>query len=314
MGLVHLSFKRAMTVVAVCANLAICPVNLHCASRSKSQAATSSPNSTSTLEARLGDLISHAGGRCGVSVMHIESGKIASVNGTEPLPLYSVFKLPLAVTVLKRVEAGKLRLDQKVTVDRDDVSSGGLENTSRWRNAPLAMTIKQLLELSIEESDNTSSDKLLGLVGGPAAVTAGMRAAGIPDIDVLASIKELHNRPDHPNRAKCDAIVRLLATLQHGKILKPAEHAVLFELMTNAHTGQHRLRGKLPPGTPVMDKTGTGPAASATNDVGIITLPHDQGHVAVAVLISASKLSADEQERTIADIGLAAYQEFARRP
>ena len=313
MGSIGLSVRRASWVAALAVNLVICPFNLHCASRAKSHARESSSMSTATLEARLGELISKAGARCGVSVLHIESGKVASINGGEPLPLYSVFKLPLAVTVLNRVEAGKLRLDQEVTVERDDVSSGSLDNTSRWRNAPLTMTIRKLLELSIEESDNTSSDKLMGLVGGPRAVTGQIREAGISGIEVQASIKELHNRPDHPNRATCKALVELLAALQREKILKPAEHAVLFELMANAHTGLHRLRGQLPAGTPVMDKTGTGPEASATNDVGIITLPHGRGHIAIAVLISGSKLSADEQERIIADIGLAAYQEFAQK-
>ena len=72
-------------------------------------------------------------------------------------------------------------------------------------------------------------------------------------------------------------------------------------------TGEARLRGTLPKGTPVADKTGTGEAASSTNDVGLITLPEGKGHLAMAVLISGSKLPAEEQEKLIAELARVAY-------
>ena len=71
--------------------------------------------------------------------------------------------------------------------------------------------------------------------------------------------------------------------------------------------GLKRLRGDLPSGTPVADKTGTGEAGEATNDVGLITLPQERGHLAMAVLISGSKLKAEEQEKLIAELARTAY-------
>ena len=86
------------------------------------------------------------------------------------MPLYSVFKLPLAVTVLKDVEEKQLLLDKKVRVTPEDVAPGSQFNADLWRK-PVEKTVAELLELSIVRSDNTSSDKLLQLVGGPTAVT-----------------------------------------------------------------------------------------------------------------------------------------------
>jgi beta-lactamase class A len=77
--------------------------------------------------------------------------------------------------------------------------------------------------------------------------------------------------------------------------------------MERATTGAKRLRGDLPAGTQVADKTGTGEAGAVTNDVGIITLPGGRGHLAMAVLLSGSKLSAEEQEKLIAQLARAAY-------
>ena len=102
-------------------------------------------------------------------------------------------------------------------------------------------------------------------------------------------------------------IAQLLARLQKGEVLQPPQQAVLLGLMEQATTGLRRLRGDLPAGTPVADKTGTGEAGAATNDVGLITLPATKGHLAMAVFISGSKLSEEAQEKLIAELARAAY-------
>lgn len=258
------------------------------------------------LTARLKSLGGRAGGRVGVAVIHVESGRTAAVEGATPLPLHSVFKLPLAVAVLKEVEENRLRLDRKVRVTPADVAPGSKVNTDLWRE-PSERTVAELLELSIVRSDNTSSDKLLELVGGPAAVTALMRAFGFHEIEVRHTVREMSARRGRPSTGTARDLARLLVRLQQGQLLKPPQLRVLLGYMEGAKTGLKRIRGDLPAGTVVADKTGTGADGSATNDVGIITLPGGKGHLAVAVLISGSKLSQEAQEKLIAEMARAAY-------
>jgi beta-lactamase class A len=259
---------------------------------------------SASLESRLRAIGAQAGGAVGLAVTHVETGETVSVNGTKPLPLYSVFKLPLAVTVLKDVEAGRLLLDRKVRVTPADVAPGSAANTERWRE-PVDRTVGELLELSIRESDNTSSDKLLELVGGPESVTERVRSLGFPGIDVRMSVREMSaRRRVGANTGSALAVAALLTSLQQGQVLKPETRALLLDHMTQATTGRRRLRGELPPGTPVADKTGTG--TDGTNDVGLITLP-DGTHLAMTVLISGSKRSAEKQEDVIAALARAAY-------
>src|SRR5688572_14118707 len=68
------------------------------------------------LERRLKIICDGAQGTVGLFMAHIESGNTISINGKSQLPLYSVFKLPLAIAVLKDIEENRLRLDQKVHV------------------------------------------------------------------------------------------------------------------------------------------------------------------------------------------------------
>jgi beta-lactamase class A len=257
------------------------------------------------LAARLKAVCEKAGGRCGAAVTHVESGRGAAFGGDTPLPLYSVFKLPLAVEVLKQVEEGKLSLDQKIKVEPAETVPGTEENSALWRE-PSERPLRELLEFSIARSDNTSTDKMLGLVGGPDAVNRRMRALGLDHVEVRSTVREfLKSRDAHPNTGSPDDLARLLVMLQKGEALAPPQTEVLLAVMARTVTGDRRLRAGVPAGTPVADKTGSGP--STTNDVGVVTLPGDGGHLAIAVLLDGSKLPDKKREDLIAEVARAAY-------
>lgn len=270
-------------------------------------AAEPSRASSAAALARLHELARSVGGTVGVAAVHVETGRTMEVQGGRPLPLYSVFKLPLAVAILKDVEGGRLKLDQKVHITPAEVVPGSVENAPLWP-APADRTLRELMELSIARSDNTSSDKLLELAGGPGALTRRLAALGIPGFTIRRSVREFlaaRGRP-HPNTASALDLARLLARLQKGEILSADSRQTLLGFMTAVTTGQHRLRAGVPEGTTVADKTGSGPGGSATNDVGIITLP-DGSHVALAVLVIGSKRPVEAQEKLIADLARVVY-------
>lgn len=260
------------------------------------------------LSQRLQAISKGVDGDIGVAVIHVESGRSVEVESAKVMPLYSVYKLPLAITVLREVEAKKLSLDTKVRVTPDDVASGSQFNADLWRR-PVDKTVAELLEFSIVRSDNTSTDKLLPLIGGPTAVTAQLRALGFSNIDIKYSSREFAAHRDKPNTGTASDLAQLLAKLQKGEALQPPQLSLLLGFMEKARTGgERRIRANLPAGTQVAEKTGTG--EDTTNDVGLITLPEGKGHLAVVVLITRSKLTAEAQEKVIADIARAAYDSF----
>jgi beta-lactamase class A len=277
-----------------------------------SQPPTQQEKEDAQLSARLATICERAGGTVGVAVTHVETNRTVAVGGARQLPLYSVFKLPLAVAVLKDVEENHLRLEQKVRVTPEEVVPGWEGNSALWRK-PVERSVRELLELSIMRSDNTSSDKLLQLVGGPAAVTRRMRALGLSGINIGFSVRDSVAQGGKRNTGAASDLAHLLARLQKGEVLQPPQLTLLLGFMEQTTTGARRLRGDLPPGTPVADKTGTGESGSSTNDVGIITLPVGKGHLAMAVLVSGSKLSTEEQEKLIAELARAAYDAHVSR-
>ena len=288
----------------------VSPQRLSLAANAPSSERTSAADAA--LTQRFKTLCESAGGDIGVAVVHVESGRMADFEGMKELPLYSVYKLPLAITVLQEVEKKNLSLEKKIRVTPDDVAPGSQFNTDLWRQ-PVEKTVAELLEFSIVRSDNTSSDKLLQLIGGPAAVSERMRAFGFSTIDIKYSSREFAAHRDKPNKATASDLAQLIAKLQKGELLQPPQFSLLFGFMERARTGgERRLRANLPAGTQVAEKTGSGD--SNTNDVGLITLPEGKGHLAMAVLISGAKISIEAQEKLIAELARAAYDSYVSAP
>ena len=79
-------------------------------------AAARAADRAADLDARLRAIAVEAGGTLGVKVVHLESGRAAGLNAHGRFPMASVYKLPLAVVVLAKVDAGELSLEQEVEV------------------------------------------------------------------------------------------------------------------------------------------------------------------------------------------------------
>ena len=70
-----------------------------------------------TLAAEIERLSRGAGGPVGVSATHLETGRRVSMRGSEAFPMASVYKVAIAVELLRRVDAGELKLTDLTPCD-----------------------------------------------------------------------------------------------------------------------------------------------------------------------------------------------------
>ena len=109
--------------------------------------------------------------------------------------LASLIKVPVAVELLARVEAGELALDETLMLrERDYVDGAGPTN---WAEPGTPLSLGELLEPMLTESDNTATDLLIGRLG-LAAVNERARAlsgGGLgPITSLLAVRREAYGR------------------------------------------------------------------------------------------------------------------------
>ena len=146
-----------------------------------------------------------------------------------------------------------------------------------------------------------------------------MRSLGFNNLDIHSTVMGYVKTRQSGNTGSADDLANLLTQLQQGKILQPAQSQLLVGYMRGTITGMRRLRGDLPPGTVVADKTGSGErdtqtnVPKTTNDVGLITLPNGKGTIAMAVLVTDSRLVDTAQEKIIAELARAAFDAYAKR-
>jgi beta-lactamase class A len=280
--------------------------------------------SPDSLESAIGAIVAEAGSEVGVAAIHLETGRRVEWNGDRRLPMASVYKLPIALEVLYQVERGTISLDDSITIHPGDFVGGANPLTSSAGGRPVTATVGRLLAYMLAESDNTATDALIRAVGGPPAVRRRLVELGIEGIDVSRYEAEIFaeararartglgpDRDDPRDAATAEALADLLALVYRDAVLDAGSRALLLAHLASATRGQDRIKGLLPPGTPVAHKTGSfGPV---TNDVGIVTLP-DGSHVAIAVLVHGPAGPAAERERTIARVARAVYDAFGPPP
>lgn len=296
------------------------------------------------LQAEVARLARISDGVVGMSALHVESNRRFAFHGEDRFPMASSYKVPIAVQLLSRVDRGELRLDQMVTIEPHDLHPGSGMINALLNKPGVALSLRNLLELMLLISDNSATDIVLRLAGGPQAVTAKMREINIPGIDVSrptanliadwdgASLplenkwtpelfkkafdavtpeqrQQAHDRFNQDSRdtSQPNAMAALLEKIYHRQLHQPATADLLLDILNRCQTGDARIKGMLPPGTEVAHKTGS--IGGTVNDVGILTLPDNAGHVVLALFVKQGSKS-EVSERAIAQISRAVYDYF----
>jgi beta-lactamase class A len=312
------------------------------------------PAPSDTVTPRLEQLAERAKpGTLGLLILGLAGNRAHGVNADMPLPMQSVFKLPLGILVFSMADKGALSLDEKVRLTRDQLSLA---------HSPIAdgfaqkqdYTIEELVRAAVAQSDNTAADVLMKRVGGPDALTRFFQGEGVQDFRVdryeyalqpqAVGLPEFTGQwigskafnaaqqrvpvesqkaamtlylADPRDRISPRAAVKILTMLDQGKLLSPASTARMMEILRSTTTGVDRLKAGAPANAIVYHKTGTGPDAdkvnSATNDVGIIQLK-DGRKIAVAVFLAGSELPPPQRAAIIAEVARIATTELAARP
>jgi beta-lactamase class A len=231
-------------------------------------------------------------------------------------PMQSVFKLPLALTVMHLVEEGRFPLDQPVHFMLGDriLPDTFSPLQDKYPEANVEVPLQELLRLSTSLGDNVAADMLLQVVGGTSAVNSYVASLGITGFHLEVSEHTIARDPrtQYRNWFEPAGAVQLLRRISEYSPLTKEHTQLLFTWMRDTPGGLHQLKGDLPPQTLVMHITGAsgmfGEMTPATNDVGLITLP-DGRRLAIAVFITDSSAGDAARKGVIARIPRAAYDE-----
>ncbi|MEL7444948.1 MAG: serine hydrolase [Pseudomonadota bacterium] len=268
-------------------------------------------------------------GRIGVYAVDLSTGEEISVLADQRFPMASTSKVAVAATFLAGVDQGRWSLTSEFPL-LIPVKSKKFSSASAPVRTGNYVPAYELIGLMISKSCNSCTDALLRVVGGPEAVNAWMRNAGIADFELSRDIATLVRDDgeydpaawiDPRDSATPRAMGQLLAGIYEGRWLSARSRGVLLGAMEETTTGKRRMPAALPGSAYLAHKTGT--LSRTASDIGIFQLP-DGRTVAAAIYVtgqSANLIDEARNKRTarkmrdarIADITRALYNGFASK-
>lgn len=274
-----------------------------------------------TIEDALTDYAVGKDARIGIAVI-INGNDTVSVNGERDFPMMSVSKFPLALTIAHWIDAHGMSLNDSITFSEaalhENTYSPMLKKYGKSRNI---MSIRELLEWSLVDSDNNAADILLNYIGGTSGATSIMRQIGLSDDIVIgASEDDMHRDPylSYLNRTTPLAMAQLFDRF-NSEIRKMSQtYSDISAMLEQCHTGIDRLAEPLlTTNVTIGHKTGTGfptpeGRISAINDCGYVNMPNGMRY-SIAVFVADSGYDMAATSAIIADISKIVWEEMIKQ-
>jgi len=243
-----------------------------------------------------------SGGRLGVTLLDTGGGRrIAGHRQDERFPMCSTFKSMLVAHVLSLADAGRVSLDTRVPIAEKDLLS--YAPVAR-RHVGKDLSVRDLCRSTLTTSDNTAANLLLGVNGGPPALTAFLRAQGdaVTRNDRYEPEMNRFAKGDPRDTTSPAAMAASLARFAVGNGLSAASRLQFADWLIDNQTGDACLRAGLGKRWRVGDKTGSN-GEDTRNDIAVLWPRAGGAPWVVTAYLQGASVDDDQRAAVLARVG-----------
>lgn len=247
--------------------------------------------------------------RVGLAVLDTASGRLWEQRGNERFPLNSTFKAFACAALLAADDAGRVDIDTRLTITRGHLVS---HSPVLERRIDAALSLRQLCEATLAQSDNGAANLVVNHLGGPQAITGFMRSIG-DDHFRLDRLEPDMNLSDQTRTIDASTPLAMVASLQEvllGTTLSESAQATLIGWMENNQVANDLLRASLPPGWTIADRSGAG--RTQTRSIIAMVTPPARHPFIVAIYLDGTETNLAGRSAAIARIGNAVMAALAQ--
>jgi serine-type D-Ala-D-Ala carboxypeptidase (penicillin-binding protein 5/6) len=266
------------------------------------------------LGTRLLPLLNAHKGKVAIYVKDLTTGESFAHQANEPMPTASLIKLPVIVEAFRQAKEGKIDLEAKVTVRKEDKVPGSGILTDHFTDGAL-ITLRDAVRLMTVYSDNTATNLVVDAIGLP-ATREEMKRVGLNHTALHAKVYRRDTSIDLEGSKKyglgvttAAEIGRLLEMIEKREILDEAYCKLAIENLKRCEDRTKIVRF-IKKSVPFAHKTGY--VSDVRTDAGILYGP--QAKVVIVVLTSENEdqSSGDENAADIfcGRIGEAVFRHF----
>lgn len=207
----------------------------------------------------------------GMFFLDLETGNYLDINGDRIFPAASTIKLPVLIAFFQDVDAGKVSLDEILTMRPDLVASGSgtMQDEPDWTRFSIRETVTKMITIS----DNTATNMIIDRLGGIAKLNQRFRSWGLSDTIIRNWLGDFQGT----NTTSSKDMVRLLAMLVHDKLVSDSSREQILNILRHT-TIKTLLPAGLGPGAVIADKTGD--IGFLVGDAGVIDMPNGKRYLA----------------------------------
>ncbi|HVG64390.1 MAG TPA: serine hydrolase [Hyalangium sp.] len=229
----------------------------------------------------------------------------------------STMKVPVLLEFFRQVDAGKLSLDQSLTLVNQfhsivDGSPYSLdpkedEDAALYERIGKPVPVRELLQRMITRSSNLATNSVIALVD-PKRVTETLRALGARQMTVLRGVEDdKAYQKGLINTATAKDLATVLFAIEQGKAASASSTQAMRTILL-AQELNDEIPAGLPPGTPVAHKTGQ--ITGVLHDAAIVYPP---GRAPYILVVLTSGIPDEKVARSlIVDISRSVYAHATR--
>ncbi|MFB2768974.1 serine hydrolase [Pelatocladus sp. BLCC-F211] len=237
----------------------------------------------------------------GVFVVDLENGSYVDINASASFPSASTIKIPILVAFFQDVDAGKIRLDEMLTMEKEMMVLGS--GDMRYKPAGTQFKALEVANKMMTISDNTATNMLIARMGGIEALNQRFRSWGLNTTVIRNQLPDL----DGTNTTSPKELGNLMAMVSQGNLLNMTSRDRILGIMRNTVRNQLLPTG-LGQGATIAHKTGD--IGTMLADAGLVDLPSGKRYI-VAVMVKRPN-NDPSAEKLIGSISKAAYQQFTQ--
>lgn len=235
----------------------------------------------------------------GVFLLDVNTGSYVDVNGAESFASASMIKFPVLVALFQDLDAGKISLEESLTVDKAVLASGS--GDLQYKGAGVQLSVLDTAIKMITISDNTATNMLIAKLGGADALNQRFNDWGLTTTAIHKPLPDIEGT----NSTSPKDLANLMAWVSQGKLVSLQSRDRLLDIMRRT-VRDNLLPSGLGPGAIIAHKTGD--IGAMLGDVGLVDLPSGKRYIAVVMV----KRPHDDPraQQLIRSISIAAYQQF----
>lgn len=211
----------------------------------------------------------------GVFVVDLETGGYVDLGGDTAYASASTIKLPILVAFFQDVDAGKVRLDETLTMKSEMVADGS--GDMQYKKVGTSFTALEVVTKMIIISDNTATNMLIERLGGKEALNQRFQSWGLTTTAIRNRLPDIEGT----NTTSPKELANLLSVLNRGNLVSLSSRDRLLSIMQRNEINNLLPQG-LATGASIAHKTGN--IGSLLADAGIVSLPTGKRYV-IAVMV-----------------------------